>query len=60
MKDAPVLAFEYEKQHGMKNLQEFFNCSLPHLRHPEVQQWGQDLAREREEYKEEQQEVEPR
>ncbi|GJE91238.1 HD domain-containing protein [Phanerochaete sordida] len=41
-------AFEYEKNHEMKTLQGFFDSSLPYLRHPEVKQWGQDLATERE------------
>ncbi|KAI0731131.1 HD domain-containing protein [Earliella scabrosa] len=41
-------AFEYERNHGMQTLQPFFDSSLPHLQHPEVQQWGRDLARERE------------
>ncbi|CAL1715145.1 unnamed protein product [Somion occarium] len=41
-------AFEYERDHGKKNLQGFFDSSLPYLQHPEVKQWGEDLAAERE------------
>ncbi|KAI0077751.1 HD domain-containing protein [Panus rudis PR-1116 ss-1] len=40
-------AFEYERNHGMSTLQPFFDSSLPFLRHPEVKQWGEDLAAER-------------
>ena len=40
----------YEKAHGRDrgDLQCFFDGSLPHLRHPEVRQWGDTLASERE------------
>ncbi|KAJ3557502.1 hypothetical protein NM688_g1444 [Phlebia brevispora] len=41
-------ASEYEKNHGMRNLQGFFDSSLPNIKHPEVQQWGRDLMAERE------------
>ncbi|OCH96353.1 HD domain-containing protein [Obba rivulosa] len=41
-------ALEYERNHGMKTLQPFFDSSLPFIRHPEVQEWGRDLAAERE------------
>ncbi|KAK7687773.1 hypothetical protein QCA50_008992 [Cerrena zonata] len=44
-------AFEYERNHGMTNLQPFFDTSLPHLRHPEVKQWGEDLVNEREKHR---------
>ncbi|RPD64450.1 HD domain-containing protein [Lentinus tigrinus ALCF2SS1-7] len=40
-------AFEYERNHGMQNLQPFFDSSLPLLKHPEVKTWGEDLGRER-------------
>jgi hypothetical protein len=40
-------AFEYEKEYGAR-LQTFFDSSLPLIRHPEVQEWGHDLATERE------------
>ncbi|KAI0630804.1 HD domain-containing protein [Trametes polyzona] len=40
-------ASEYERNHGMQTLQPFFESSLPYIRHPEVQQWGQALADER-------------
>ncbi|KAI0358246.1 HD domain-containing protein [Trametes cingulata] len=40
-------ASEYERNHGMQTLQPFFDSSLPFIRHPEVQQWGQALAEER-------------
>lgn len=43
-----IPAFEYEKNHEMKTLQPFFDSSLPNIRHPEVQQWGEDLTAERE------------
>lgn len=43
------LASEYEKNHGMTTLQPFFDSSIPNIRHPEVQQWGQDLLSERSE-----------
>ena len=32
----------------MKNLQPFFDSSLPFIRHPEVKEWGEALAEERE------------
>ncbi|KAI0741963.1 HD domain-containing protein [Daedaleopsis nitida] len=41
-------AFEYERNHKMETLQPFFDSSLPFLRHSEVQEWGKDLATERE------------
>ncbi|EMD39182.1 hypothetical protein CERSUDRAFT_112856 [Gelatoporia subvermispora B] len=41
-------ALEYERNHGMKTLQPFFDSSLPLVRHPEVQEWGKDLLAERE------------
>ncbi|KIJ20593.1 hypothetical protein PAXINDRAFT_160158 [Paxillus involutus ATCC 200175] len=43
-------AREYEKEHSKDQgeLQGFFDSSLPYLRHPEVRQWGEALARERE------------
>ncbi|VDC06101.1 unnamed protein product [Peniophora sp. CBMAI 1063] len=40
-------ASEYEKAHG-KDLQPFFDSSVPHLKHPEVRAWGADLLKERE------------
>ncbi|OAX41054.1 HD domain-containing protein [Rhizopogon vinicolor AM-OR11-026] len=39
-------AREYETAHAM-DLQSFFDSSLPHLRHPEVKQWGETLAQTR-------------
>lgn len=39
-------AREYETAHAL-DLQPFFDSSLPHLRHPEVKRWGEDLARTR-------------
>jgi putative hydrolase of HD superfamily len=46
----PSTAREYEKAHGRdrSDLQCFFDNSLPYLRHPEVCQWGNTLASERE------------
>ena len=43
------IALEYERNHGAKDLQTFYNNSIPKVRHPQVQQWGQDLMVEREE-----------
>jgi hypothetical protein len=43
------IAFEYERNHGAKDLQCFFNNSIPNVRHAQVQQWSQDLLVEREE-----------
>ncbi|KAG2122612.1 HD domain-containing protein [Suillus cothurnatus] len=39
-------AREYEAAHTL-DLQPFFDSSLPHLRHPEVKRWGEDLAQAR-------------
>ncbi|KAG1722650.1 hypothetical protein EDD22DRAFT_831291 [Suillus occidentalis] len=39
-------AREYEMAHAL-DLQPFFDSSLPHLRHPEVKRWGEDLAQTR-------------
>jgi len=39
-------ASEYEKRHD-KDLQAFFDSSLPKIRHPEVRRWAEDLERER-------------
>jgi len=40
------VAREYEAAHAL-DLQPFFDSSLPHLRHPEVKRWGEDLAQAR-------------
>ncbi|KAH9893216.1 HD domain-containing protein [Cubamyces lactineus] len=40
-------AAEYERNHGMRTLQPFFDSSLPHVRHHEVQDWGKALLEER-------------
>ncbi|KAF4570048.1 hypothetical protein EYR40_009034 [Pleurotus pulmonarius] len=40
-------ALEYERRHEEKDLQSFFDSSLPFIRHPEVQGWGNDLLNER-------------
>jgi len=42
-------ALEYERNHGAKDLQCFYDDSIPKVRHPQVQQWSQDLMVEREE-----------
>ncbi|KAH9849835.1 HD domain-containing protein [Lenzites betulinus] len=47
-------ASEYERNHGMKTLQPFFDSSLPFIKHPEVQAWGQALADERQKTREQQ------
>ncbi|KIL65652.1 hypothetical protein M378DRAFT_521377 [Amanita muscaria Koide BX008] len=39
-------ALEYEKSQSM-DLQVFFNSSIPHIQHPEVRSWAQDLEHER-------------
>ena len=44
-------AFEYEQNYGATTLQPFFDSSIPQLRHPEVQGWGQDLLQQREHLK---------
>ncbi|KAG1815455.1 HD domain-containing protein [Suillus variegatus] len=41
-----VKAREYEMAHAL-DLQPFFDSSLPHLRHPEVKRWGENLAQTR-------------
>ncbi|KIK07905.1 hypothetical protein K443DRAFT_153637 [Laccaria amethystina LaAM-08-1] len=41
-------ALEYERNHN-KDLQPFFDSSLPNIRHPEIKSWGEDLLIEREE-----------
>ncbi|KAF5332205.1 hypothetical protein D9611_008177 [Ephemerocybe angulata] len=45
-------ALEYERNHDIPTLQPFFDGSIPHLRHPEVQSWGKDLMKEREQLQE--------
>ncbi|THH29528.1 hypothetical protein EUX98_g4672 [Antrodiella citrinella] len=47
-------ALEYERNHNAQTLQPFFDSSLPLLRHPEVKQWGEDLATERANFKQSQ------
>jgi hypothetical protein len=42
------LALEYERAYKNPTMQTFFDNSLPFLRHPEVQSWGDDLMAERE------------
>jgi len=39
-------ALEYEKRHN-KDLQPFFDSSIPKLNHFEVKEWGADLLDER-------------
>ncbi|KAF8624033.1 hypothetical protein AX17_007239 [Amanita inopinata Kibby_2008] len=39
-------AVEYEKR-GAKNLQGFFDSSIPDIKHPEVQLWARNLEAER-------------
>ncbi|KAH9840034.1 HD domain-containing protein [Rhodofomes roseus] len=41
-------ASEYERNHNMTTLQPFFDSSIPHVRHPEVRRWSEDLLAERE------------
>ncbi|KIY70127.1 HD domain-containing protein [Cylindrobasidium torrendii FP15055 ss-10] len=40
-------AFEYERVNSDKDLQTFFDSSVPHIRHEEVAQWGDSLLKER-------------
>ena len=47
--DSIFIALEYERNHGAKDLQCFFDNSIPNVRHAQVQQWSQDLIIEREE-----------
>ncbi|KAK0457892.1 HD domain-containing protein [Desarmillaria tabescens] len=42
-------AFEYERTYTARNLQTFFDTSLPKVRHTEVREWGEDLMKERKE-----------
>ncbi|KAE9384989.1 HD domain-containing protein [Gymnopus androsaceus JB14] len=42
-----VQAFEYERDLNMPKLQPFYDSSLPQIKHPEVQEWGNDLLEER-------------
>ncbi|KZV91483.1 hypothetical protein EXIGLDRAFT_648177 [Exidia glandulosa HHB12029] len=45
--EVSLQAHEYEQRHEDKNLQEFYDSSLPGIKHPEVRQWGEDLLAER-------------
>ncbi|KIJ55207.1 hypothetical protein M422DRAFT_23821 [Sphaerobolus stellatus SS14] len=40
-------ASDYEISYHSETLQDFFNNSLPNIKHPEVQSWGKDLEAER-------------
>ncbi|KAK0488597.1 HD domain-containing protein [Armillaria novae-zelandiae] len=42
-------AFEYERTYTARNLQTFFDTSLPKIRHTEVREWSEDLLKERKE-----------
>ncbi|KAK0203112.1 HD domain-containing protein [Desarmillaria ectypa] len=42
-------AFEYERTYTARNLQTFFDTSLPKIRHAEVREWSDDLLKERKE-----------
>lgn len=42
-----LLAFEYERDLNAPQLQPFYDSSLPHIAHPEVKEWGNDLLEER-------------
>ena len=44
-----LIALEYERNNGVKDLQPFYDSSIPNICHPQVQQWSQDLMVEREE-----------
>jgi putative hydrolase of HD superfamily len=43
------IAMEYERRDDV-SLQQFFDASLPKLRHPEVKEWGEALHNERQEF----------
>ena len=45
-------ALEYERRHPEKDLTPFYDSSVPKLRHPEVQEWGVSLMKERREMQE--------
>lgn len=40
-------AYEYEKAHGIKDLQPFWDGAAPKVAHPEIQQWMDALLRKR-------------
>ncbi|KAF5391496.1 hypothetical protein D9757_002416 [Collybiopsis confluens] len=40
-------ALEYERDLRTPRLQEFYDGSIPFIRHPEVREWGKDLLDER-------------
>ena len=41
------IALEYERNHGTRDLQPFYDSSIPNVRHPQILQWSQDLMEER-------------
>lgn len=43
-------AFEYERVHGIEDLQGFFAGSVPYISHPRQRQWASALAQERAEF----------
>ncbi|KAH7093926.1 HD domain-containing protein [Auriculariales sp. MPI-PUGE-AT-0066] len=48
--EVSLQAREYEQRHGSSvgKLQEFYDSSLPNIKHPEVKAWGESLLAERE------------
>ncbi|SJX60445.1 uncharacterized protein SRS1_11780 [Sporisorium reilianum f. sp. reilianum] len=40
-------AIEYERRYGIDDLQAFWEGSIPHVGHPRVRRWAQELAQER-------------
>ncbi|TKY90646.1 hypothetical protein EX895_000644 [Sporisorium graminicola] len=40
-------AMEYERRYGIDDLQAFWEGSIPHVGHPRIRKWAQELARER-------------
>ncbi|KAF8524172.1 HD domain-containing protein [Gautieria morchelliformis] len=42
-----IQASDYERREGTTTLQSFFDNSLPHIKHPEVKSWADDLEAER-------------
>uniref|UniRef100_V5GVZ1 5'-deoxynucleotidase n=2 Tax=Kalmanozyma brasiliensis (strain GHG001) TaxID=1365824 RepID=V5GVZ1_KALBG len=40
-------AIEYERRYGIDDLQAFWEGSIPHVGHPRIRRWAQELAKER-------------
>ena len=42
-------AIEYERRYGIDDLQAFWEGSIPHVGHPRIRRWAEELAKERQE-----------